>query len=603
MNIDITKDKLACFIHSTTLKLWKESFLVGLLNTVKDSGLLLKLNAFYIVNTGEYIQSSQEIERDFPPAKVIYYSKDTMDFENSTIRLLHFFTKLHPDHKILYMHTKGISYTENHVFFRGVQSWNNYMKHCLVDNYKKCLRLLKIYDTVGTNFRPSEDGNGQHFSGNFWWANADYIQKLPIEYLKDKYHPEFWLLQNNPLFHNIHTIENMYQQVYPLENYKECVQRGFDDKVIFCKVGFYCTSLCNQLYNIANSIVLAAAHTGNKVIILDDFVSNAHIEDFRTIPTTHVLDLLKMNNYWNNYGIHLIYKKNVSMKLSKVEYGLRETKTIDITNLVNDNFMKDNHLFIPKFTNLNDLIGSDPCPLRFKQIYVHYTLNGIPLFQMFHESKLIGNNSIEIKHSNYDEKKAFHNFGESNSWLTRIDIKDAKEMKSQFLHALTKIYFLKSYHTEADKFVEVLLKNKKTINVWHVRNENDAIGHWCKLNKIPESEYKEIYENKYINFVRQKISKESTNIVLTSFVEQNPIIETLREDGFQIYVRPNIPDIGREINGLIDLLIGLKCNNIFISNYDSTFSAVLFNNLKETVKTYAINLSSITEDVCILDKL
>lgn len=603
MNIDTTQDKLACFIHSTTLDLWKDTFLIEILENLKSSELLSRMNHVCILNTGKPIDS-QKIERDYYPTKVIYYSENTMDFENATIRHLHIFSKMHPDHKILYMHTKGISYTATHVFYPGVKAWNNYMMHCLLQNYKRCLRLLKVYDTVGTNYRPTEHGNGQHYSGNYWWANANYIQHLPIQYMKDKYHPEFWLLQNEPLYFNIHHIEHMYEQVYPIENYHECVERGFQDNVLYCKVGFPHTGLCNQLYNIVNTMIIAGTQEGgNKVIILDNFV-----KDFQTlepIRASNVLNLPMMNDIIQSFGITLLDKHDVEMTIDKIEYGLKEVKVLDITKKICEWYYKPNHLYIPQWTDLNSVIGEDPCPQMRKQIYVYYSLNGIPLLKMFHERKLIFNGPVEICHSNYDNKIPKHVLDASEPWLTRINRDHAKELTPQFDLLLSTLRFCVNYETHVEDFLRSSFSTlSEKYNVWHVRNEDDAMKHWAKLNGISEDNYRIVYETHYIDAVRKYINKESTNIVLTSKVENNSIIERLKQEGYRIYVRPNIPDIGREMNAIVDLLMGFNCKGVFIGNINpytmqgSTFSYVLYNHLKESnVKCLTINMDNIAEEV------
>lgn len=316
-------NNLACFIHSTTLDLWKDTFLIEILDYMKECNILSKMKYVCIVNTGQNLNVN-DIETKYAPTKVVHFSEGTMDFENTTIRILHVFAKMNPTYKILYMHTKGISYTREHVFYPGVKAWNKYMMYSLVHEHEKCLKLLKIYDTVGCNFRPWEHGNGQHYSGNYWWANANYVQHLPIHYLRDKYHPEFWLLQNEPLYHNIHTIEHMYEQAYPLSNYEEAVQRGFDEKVLFCKVGFPCTGLCNQLYNIANTLCIASVHSGNKVIILDDFLNDVDMRKLGKTSVRDVLDLEKMNSVLTpKYGITLIYKHDRRRMANSIKREIR----------------------------------------------------------------------------------------------------------------------------------------------------------------------------------------------------------------------------------------------------------------------------------------
>ena len=417
--------KIACFIHSTTMELNKDTFLIEILDYLKSSTLFDKLTYLCINNTGLRL-NEEKIEREYAPAKVIHCLDNTNEFENPTIKLLYSFCKMNPDYKVLYMHTKGVSYSSDHVFLPGVKSWNRYMRHCLIDYCSNCLNLLRIYDAVGCNYRQTEHGNPQHYSGNYWWANASYIRHLPIAYLKDKYDPEFWLLQNNPLYFNILNMEEMYQQDHPIENYRLFAKHGIEDNVLFCKVSVNGASMSNQLNCIANVLTLAAAQSGNKIVILDDFTT----DDVRK-PSCDILDIPKCNERLKPHNITLIYKNRVHLEIDKVEYGLHHQKTVDITEEVKKRFFYDNHLLIPIGTSLNDLC-EDPCSGMFKHIYVHYTINSISFCKIFHEKYLKTHLAIEIKHNCYDGKPTCRVNAMVNPWLIRTDRADAREMVSLF---------------------------------------------------------------------------------------------------------------------------------------------------------------------------
>jgi hypothetical protein len=504
---------------------------------------------------------------------------------------------MNPEYKILYMHTKGVSYVSNHVFLPGVNSWNRFMRYCLVDRFLDCLRILSIYDTIGSNYRPLESGNGQHYSGNYWWANARYVSKLPIAYLKDKYDPEFWLLQKEPLFFNVHYIENMYEQPYPVENYQIDVKHGFDDNVLFCKVGFPRTGLCNQLYNIANVLTMSVVQRGNKVVILDDFITD--INTLEVKPSCYVLDIDKCNTILKPYKITMIYKNNITMKLEKVEYGLRHIQVEDITEKVKNHFWKNNHLFIPQGTSLNDYVEKDPCPMKCKQLYVYYSLNGVLLQRIFHERNLVHLNPVEIKHCNYDFKACSYVHGPNEPWLTRINRDDSRELTIIFDSFLSKLHFDKYYYDKATAFYHSLGEFNR-INLIHLRNEDDAIAHWSKLNNMSENDYREKYETHVLESVGQYIDKTDHTVILTSFVENNPVIEKLKEEGYKIFCRNNEP-IGREMNAIIDFLFGRFCNGIFIGNCNtetwqgSTFSYAIYNQLDSGIKSIFINMDDISQ--------
>jgi len=594
--------KLACFIHSTNLELWKDSYLLQILDHVKASSLLSQLDYLCIMNTGLPLDV-QMIERKYAPAKVIHYSNNTQEFENVTIKQLYTFSTLHPQYKILYMHTKGVSYPPDHVFLPGIHSWNSFMRYSLIDHFTKCARLLQIYDTVGCNYRPLESGNGPHYSGNYWWATARYISTLKIDYLKNKYDPEFWLLQNKPLYFNIYTMEHMYEQIYPIEKYTEDIGHGFDDVVLFSKVGFYKTGLCNQLYCIANTLTLAAAQDGNKVVILDDFIED--IDSNMSKPASLVLDIPTCNEHLKPYGITVMYKNSIVMTLDKVLYGLRHENVIDITEEVKQKFWKPNHLFIPKGVFLNDVVKKDPCPNLRKQVYVYYSLNGVPLQRVFYEQKLINVENIEIKHSNYDGKQHRSEMDSQEPWLTRINRNDSRQMIPLFDRFLNLLSFQSEFYQKAQTFIEAMMKSSSTFHVIHLRNEHDAIAHWSTMNKMSPSDYRMSYETKIMNCVRKHIvSKNEPIVILSSLVEKNQVMEQLTKEGYTLYSRNKEP-IGREMNGIIDLIIGKICNGVFIGNYNlelhqgSTFSYVLYNSLCSHTTNILIDMDHIERDAVI----
>lgn len=429
--MDTIQPKVACFIHSTTMTLNGDAFLIEILDYLKDLKLLGRLTYLCINNTGLKLDEAK-IEREYAPAKVIHCLNNTNEFENPTIKLLYSFCKMNPDYKVLYLHTKGVSYASNHEFLPGVKSWNRYMRHCLLDYFTNCLNLLRIYDAVGCNYRPVTEGNPPHYSGNYWWANASYVQSLPIAYLKDKYDPEFWLLQNNPLYFNILNMEEMYQQEHPIENYRLGVKHGIEDNVLFCKVSVNGeANMQNQLRCIANVISLAATQCGNKIVILDDFKGLDR-------PSCDVLNIIKCNELLTPHKITLIHKNNVHLEIHKVEYGLLHLNTVDITDQVKSRFLHHNHFYIPIGTSLNDLCD-DPCIGMFKQIYIHYSLNGIQFYKLYHERNLKTHYAIEFKHDCYDGKRTSNINTIENPWLT---ITDSKEMGVEFDTFLSNLILL-----------------------------------------------------------------------------------------------------------------------------------------------------------------
>jgi hypothetical protein len=222
-------NKNICFIHSTNINITGTFILDRLLSYLNKYNFLDKLEFLVINNIGEPLN---EEKYKLINKKIIVnnYSSDVSLFENATMKQVITFSKLHNDYNILYLHTKGVSYTQDHYFYSGILSWIDYMLYCLVHHSDNCIKLLNKYDTVGTNIK-EHDSNPVHYSGNFWWAKSSYLRKLSPITFKDKYDCEFLTLSKNPKYFNVHILHHMYQNAYPLAAYEEAVINSFNSEL------------------------------------------------------------------------------------------------------------------------------------------------------------------------------------------------------------------------------------------------------------------------------------------------------------------------------------------------------------------------------------
>jgi len=119
--------------------------------------------------------------------------------------------------------------------------------------------------------------------------------------------------------------------------------------------------------------------------------------------------------------------------------------------------------------------------------------------------------------------------------------------------------------------------NNKKINVIHLRVEKDMTSH----NKMTQEKYDINLQNKYIELIDKYFLKDDIIFVLSYDLDNN-VIRFLRKNNYKFYISKKNIFNGREKHAIIDLLIGEKCNNIFIGNWDfiesrgSTFSYVLY---------------------------
>lgn len=153
---------------------------------------------------------------------------------------------------------------------------------------------------------------------------------------------------------------------------------------------------------------------------------------------------------------------------------------------------------------------------------------------------------------------------------------------------------------------ELILKDinsEKKINVIHLRLENDGISHWSKMNNLSHNNYKIFLENKYINIIKNYVSKTDENIILSSSLS-NRVIDFLKNNNYSYKFTHKFFD-DREKNAIVDLLVSKCCNNIFIGNFNiknnngSTFSYYIWKIINNVTKIY-IDLDKIREYAVII---
>lgn len=156
---------IACMGHyrEVVAEIVKEAHRSGLSEAVDE------LHVYICSGDDEYKNEVGELLQEFPISKSVkLFSHDTVaDFEYPTLEALYQYCKAHPADRVLYIHSKGVSHdTTLHKYWRRAM-----MKYILTE-WRKCIPLLDTHDTVGYNWK------GDHYSGNWWWANAAIITRF-----------------------------------------------------------------------------------------------------------------------------------------------------------------------------------------------------------------------------------------------------------------------------------------------------------------------------------------------------------------------------------------------------------------------------------------
>jgi Methyltransferase domain len=110
-----------------------------------------------------------ELIRPFEKIRVSYRSADISEYEFPALGLLQDTCRSWSGN-VYYLHTKGVSHSR---VDQHVRYWRGLMLDQVVRNHDECTRLLLGHHAVGTNWW------GDHYSGNFWWAQSEHVRRLP----------------------------------------------------------------------------------------------------------------------------------------------------------------------------------------------------------------------------------------------------------------------------------------------------------------------------------------------------------------------------------------------------------------------------------------
>ena len=192
---------ITIFIHTALLTGVQERINL-FLEYIEKNGLIEKVETIYISIVGDCTEQLLQIpDKHQDKVKKIHSSPRLTDYELPTLKLLFNHCTTHTNHRVLYLHTKGVGKEVNPC----IEDWIHYMLYFLVEKYEDAILKLDTYITVGVDLR---EVPVLHYSGNFWWANASFISTLPdpIEFncltkypnpLQSlRHNQEFWICYN-----------------------------------------------------------------------------------------------------------------------------------------------------------------------------------------------------------------------------------------------------------------------------------------------------------------------------------------------------------------------------------------------------------------------
>jgi hypothetical protein len=270
----ISRTNTVCFIHSCTFN--NVHVLEELLDLIISSNAINVIDMIHIINIGsKIIKLGDRFDNYDHKINVFNYSYNKLTYELQTINFIHLFSLDYSNIKLLYLHTKGNSYNFVH---QNIVDWKNLMLYFLIEKVHVCIKLLDHYDTVGIN---EHSGQNHHYSGNFWWANTNYIRKLNRIDTNIKHDAEFWLLSNKDvkLFTLYNSNVDHYIQSYPRHLYENInIDEKFKELKNNDNIEFAFYGIRHRFFDVKD-IILKNFISDNKIVIPTDVIFNNFFGD------------------------------------------------------------------------------------------------------------------------------------------------------------------------------------------------------------------------------------------------------------------------------------------------------------------------------------
>lgn len=417
--------KIACFIHSTHIEECGTVIIDDLINYLNIRDFFSKIDFLFINNIG--IELDEDKYKEISEKIIIVnFSDDVSLFECCTIKQMITFSKLNPDYKILYLHTKGVSHVNNTALFHIIKSWSYYMLYSLVDKMNDCISVLDDYDTVGCNYQIALENNiSPHYSGNFWWARASYLKKLNMLDFKVKHDAELKIFSKSPLWFNTHNLDNMYGRAHHINEYKNHVDNAFDiyninkkSNITFCKFTDANNTSKLNIFSVLMSCIYSCINkklSSEQFIILSPILrNNANNVSLKSIVNiNYINETLKKNN------IMIIDKLDLHNYISSITYGEKETNVIDVKDIVMNQYFKESIISIPDPSVFNHQCH-DPVPGVFKYLYISYSFSKTVITDIYKEGEPVYINFI----SKLRCEENYNTFSHNNELINLLDMFD-----------------------------------------------------------------------------------------------------------------------------------------------------------------------------------
>lgn len=352
-----------------------------------------------------------------------------------------------------------------------------------------------------------------------------------------------------------------------------------------CNTG---NGLCNQIFSLVTGIIKCSMEQKSHCII-DSF--NCCIEKGNIIEISKIINLdqttININKIKGLENIKLFDRADFKIELIDARYGIDEFNNINVKT-------RFDFTFDEIIDNMNQFFGNDPYPGIKKYLYAKYMINDKIFITRFDENSF---KFTELFNNNYILNDLFINKRDDFSWYNRFN-------KDLFSLILKNIRFTDGFYEIIDKIKENHQITDK-LNVIHFRLEQDAINHWSVQNNMDKQNFQQILCDKYEALINNHIERNDKIYVLSA--QEDYIIEKFSNNHELVYTSLKTKNeylmeyygsTGRELCGIIDLLIGINCSKLFIGCHSyklsrgSSFSYAISENVN--CKRILIDLDNIS---------
>jgi hypothetical protein len=233
-----TQRHIAGFYHLAMDGPWKEIF-YDQMQKLRARGLLNHSDFLFINAVGERSDWVPLRRLGIPSDKIFMSFHGALDdYEAPTHEYLQRYCNGFPQSLVYYFHSKGVTHPESPLKEKIIQ-WRVLMEQFLLTEWRDCVEaLLDGNVACGVNLQRVREYGAPwpHFSGNFWWARCDHINRLPppldlgTPYFKEhdqmksrRHYAEAWILDTGsaelPRLRSCHDSKvNHYEVLYVVPN-------------------------------------------------------------------------------------------------------------------------------------------------------------------------------------------------------------------------------------------------------------------------------------------------------------------------------------------------------------------------------------------------